>query len=74
MPKIHPLELLSGNVAMDIDTDLTLQRYQHLQFLSKSDMTLLSFSFHLLESVDQRERLACMFSPSLPTREVSVFR
>lgn len=74
MPKIHPLELLSGNVAMDIDTDLTLQRYQHLQFLSKSGMTLLSFSFHLLESVDQREMLARMFSPSLPTREVSVFR
>lgn len=34
--------LLNGNIAMDIETDLILQRYQHLQFHPKSD-TMLCF-------------------------------
>lgn len=60
--------LLIVNVAMDIETDLVLQRHQHLQFLPMSETILYAF-LHLqfLEAVDQKKKLASMFSYSLPT-------
>lgn len=40
MPKSNLLMLLDGNVAMDIETHLILQHYQHLQFQPKTDTIL----------------------------------
>lgn len=67
MPKIKALMLPDGNVAMDSETHLTLQHYQHLQFHPKSDTNLCFPSAPSSWSqLNKEEKLTWMFAHSLP--------